>query len=80
MSNKAVKVAAVAVVGFAISDISSMYLSEQIWWPITAKVYKDCYHGIRDDDDHTTEENLHYKNESDSLKTKVGRVVQHLIK
>ena len=35
------------VAGFFVSDATSMYFSQRIWWPITAKVYSETLKGIK---------------------------------
>ena len=86
--NKMIKTLAWGVMGFFMSDGVSMYCSQKIWWPITAKVYAETLKGkkvpiIKSPDSkqaekvYTTEELLQFKNEKESLSKKFQRVYAH---
>ena len=41
------KVGVYGTLGFCITDPLALYLSQSVWWPITATVYTEAYKGIK---------------------------------
>ena len=80
---KVLKSLVIGVSGFFVCDAASMYCSQRIWWPITARVYAETIkgpHGKQSSDQKSEEkimsadELLAFKNEQETLRKKFGRV------